>query len=61
MNPLIIVDLDGTIADERHRRHFIEGDDKDWLSYFKACGDDEPFTYLQEFLMENYERVAFVT
>ena len=38
----IIVDIDGTIADCRHRLHFIKGENKDWDSFFKACKDDKP-------------------
>jgi phosphoglycolate phosphatase-like HAD superfamily hydrolase len=42
MRPLYIFDLDGTLADIRHRRHFVERDRKDWRSFFAACVDDEP-------------------
>lgn len=38
--PIIIVDLDGTIADETHRHSFIEGKNKDWGSYFKGMAED---------------------
>ena len=38
---IVIVDLDGTLADGRHREHFVSGDGpKDWASYFAACGED---------------------
>ncbi len=38
---IVIVDLDGTLADGRHREHFVTGEgQKDWKSYFAACGDD---------------------
>lgn len=37
---IVIVDLDGTLADGRHREHFVTGDKKDWGSYFAACGQD---------------------
>ena len=38
---IVIVDLDGTLADGKHREHFVTGDKvKDWKSYFEACGDD---------------------
>ena len=48
---LIIFDLDGTLADDRHRQHFlnepIERGDKpssrDWDAYYKACGGDNVF------------------
>ena len=38
----IIFDLDGTLALDDHRKHFILGEKKDWHSYFDACGLDEP-------------------
>lgn len=41
-NPLYIFDLDGTLALIEHRRHFVEGDKKDWPAFFAACKDDIP-------------------
>jgi len=38
----VIFDLDGTIALIDHRRHFVEGKNKDWDMFFKACVNDEP-------------------
>lgn len=29
----VIVDIDGTVADLRHRIHFIQGEKKDWDAY----------------------------
>lgn len=42
--PLYIFDLDGTLADLKHRRHFVDGTDgrKDWKSFHAACVDDKP-------------------
>ena len=43
--PLFVVfDLDGTLADDSHRHHFIDrpNADKDWPAYFGACAKDEP-------------------
>jgi phosphoglycolate phosphatase-like HAD superfamily hydrolase len=37
-----IFDIDGTLADCRHRLHFIEGEHKDWDVFFAACADDAP-------------------
>jgi phosphoglycolate phosphatase-like HAD superfamily hydrolase len=37
-----IFDLDGTLADIKHRRHFVENGKKDWDAFFKACVDDKP-------------------
>lgn len=40
MKPLYIFDLDGTLALIEHRRHFVEGEKKDWPGFFAACVDD---------------------
>ncbi len=42
MRPLTIFDLDGTLALIQHRRHFVEGDLKDWKAFYAACDTDEP-------------------
>ena len=42
MRPLYIFDLDGTLALIDHRRHFVEGPNKDWRAFFAACVDDRP-------------------
>lgn len=37
----IVFDLDGTLALNEHRRHFVEGPGKkDWDGFFEACGGD---------------------
>lgn len=38
----IIFDLDGTLADNSHREHFIAGETKDWDAFFEACDGDAP-------------------
>lgn len=38
----IVFDLDGTLADCRHRVHFVTGEEKDWDSFYGACIYDEP-------------------
>lgn len=39
----VVFDLDGTLADIRHRVHFVRGTSKpDWSSFFLACVDDVP-------------------
>jgi hypothetical protein len=44
MRPLYIFDLDGTLADLTHRRHFVDGTDgrKDWDAFHRACVNDAP-------------------
>ena len=40
--PLAVVDLDGVVADVRHRLHHLEGRRADWGSFFAAAVDDPP-------------------
>ena len=42
--PLYIFDLDGTLADLTHRRHFVDKKvgRKDWDAFHAACVDDAP-------------------
>jgi len=44
MKTSLIVDLDGTLAINGHRQHFLEGGRKDWGSFFEACDKDQPNT-----------------
>jgi FMN phosphatase YigB (HAD superfamily) len=38
----VIFDIDGTLADIRHRRVFLEGERPDWFRFNEAMGDDTP-------------------
>lgn len=38
--PLAIVDLDGVVADVRHRLHHLTGRRKDWDAFFGAAAED---------------------
>lgn len=40
----IIVDLDGTLALNKHRQHYLKGSKKDWVKYFEASSKDKPNT-----------------
>ncbi len=42
MKAAVLVDLDGTVADTRHRKAMVEGKDPDWLAYSLACHGDRP-------------------
>jgi len=35
-----VVDIDGVVADVRHRLHHVEGSPKDWPAFFAAADDD---------------------
>ena len=41
MANIILCDIDGTVADNSHRQHFLEGK-KDWDGFFDALDLDEP-------------------
>ena len=39
--PLAVIDLDGVLADVRHRLHHISGGTKNWAAFFAGVGDDD--------------------
>ena len=39
---MIVVDLDGTLADDRHRQPFLQQRPKRWDEYFEGCDRDTP-------------------
>jgi hypothetical protein len=40
--PLAVVDIDGVVADVRHRLHHVETTPKDWPAFFAAADRDPP-------------------
>ena len=38
----VVYDLDGTLGDDIHRQHHLDGAEPDWDSYFSDCVDDPP-------------------
>jgi hypothetical protein len=40
--PLAFVDIDGVVADVRHRLHHVERAPKDWGAFFAGAADDPP-------------------
>jgi FMN phosphatase YigB (HAD superfamily) len=39
----VIFDIDGTLMDIDHRRHFVSGDSKDWVSFKEHTIADKPY------------------
>ena len=39
---LAVFDIDGVVADVRHRLHHLEARPKNWGGFFRAAGDDPP-------------------
>jgi hypothetical protein len=46
----IIVDIDGTIANNEHRQHHVQNDlgHKNWDAFFHEMGQDRPFAHMWE-------------
>ena len=42
----IVFDLDGTLADGKHREHHLAKSPKDWDAYFEACDGDTPIRHV---------------
>lgn len=42
MRPLAVIDIDGVVADVRHRLHHLESRPKDWDAFFAAASEDPP-------------------
>jgi phosphoglycolate phosphatase-like HAD superfamily hydrolase len=40
--PLAVVDIDGVVADVRHRLHHLDRQPKDWSAFFAAAPADPP-------------------
>ena len=40
--PLAVIDIDGVVADVRHRARFVEQRPRDWDAFFGAAADDPP-------------------
>jgi hypothetical protein len=39
---LAVFDIDGVVADVRHRLHYLDQRPKDWAGFFQGAGDDAP-------------------
>jgi hypothetical protein len=40
--PIAVIDVDGVVADVRHRVHYLERRPQDWDGFFAAAADDPP-------------------
>jgi uncharacterized HAD superfamily protein len=40
--PYVVIDIDGVVADVRHRLHLVERRPKDWDAFFDAADADRP-------------------
>jgi hypothetical protein len=49
---LAILDIDGVVADVRHRLHHLERRPKDWMAFFRAAIADQPIPEGRELAMQ---------
>jgi hypothetical protein len=61
--PLAVFDIDGVLADVRHRLHHVESRPKDWDAFFGAAPDDPPLSQGVELARESARdcEVVYVT
>jgi phosphoglycolate phosphatase-like HAD superfamily hydrolase len=61
--PLAVFDIDGVLADVRHRLRFVERKPKDWDAFFDAAVDDPPLAPGVELARESAQEceVVYVT
>lgn len=59
---VVIFDIDGTLANVDHRRHFVEGPKKDFEAFYDAMGDDTAYEDIIEltYLLRNSNRSIFI-
>lgn len=51
----VIFDLDGTIANNTHRQHFLEDTPKNWEAFFASQKDDLPNNYVADLVRKHHE------
>ena len=63
MRPLAVFDVDGVLADVRHRLRFVQSRPKDWDAFFDAAVDDPPLAAGVELARESAQdcEVVYVT
>lgn len=65
LDKIVVVDIDGTVADCKHRLHHVKGEKKDWKGFFSDMEHDTPRreVYLQaeQLAQEEGASIVFVT
>jgi len=54
IGPVVLCDLDGTLCDCEHRRHWLDGAKKDWKGFFSEMSKDPVREEVREMLMSSY-------
>ena len=50
MNKVIVVDIDGTLANTEHRKHWVASKPKNWAAWNAGMANDTPHTDIVELL-----------
>jgi hypothetical protein len=64
MNKVILVDVDGTLADSDHREHYLETKPKNWTAYYADALKDKPYediVWLVKTLKDADNKILIVT
>jgi phosphoglycolate phosphatase-like HAD superfamily hydrolase len=61
--PVAVIDIDGVVADVRHRLHHVERKPKNWEAFFSAAADDPPLEEGVRRVLDllPHHRVVFLT
>lgn len=59
----VIVDIDGTLMNNEHRKHFLDETPKNWKGFFGAINDDIPNYDIVKLvaILSNYFTIVFCT
>lgn len=63
MSKIVLCDIDGTIANNDHRQHYLEGK-KDWEGFFSEIINDSPIIPVIQKINEEFKKgnnIIFVT
>jgi acid phosphatase class B len=63
MKNIILCDIDGTVANNDHRQHFLEGK-KDWDGFFSELINDKPIYPIIDIVKKEYldgKKIVFLT
>lgn len=52
---IVILDLDGTVADCNHRLHFIEGHNRDYQAFYDGIPDDKSIDHIIDLVRALYQ------
>lgn len=59
----ILVDIDGVVANPENRLHYLNGENKDWSSFFEEASNDTPLVLMGSALtaLSEHAQIIYVT